>query len=277
MSDLADKPAVITGAASGIGRALAQRLTQEGCRLALIDVDAEGLAETRESVTSNSRPFVVVADIALEADVEAARQAIEDSVGPVDVLCNNAGVGFAGSALEVPDTIWNWMFGVNMLGVLHCVRAFVPSMVERNYGYVMNVASVAGLLAPAGMAAYVASKHAVVGYTESLFHELAAKNANVGVSVACPGMVNTAISHSGRNWPDHLGRRPDDFEARSALALQKRHQRALARSMSAEAAADRIVDGMLRRQFWIFTDEAYDEELAKHSDLTQAPTAPKYM
>lgn len=269
--------AVVTGAASGIGKALSIALAQQGSRLALIDIDAAALQETREELEGKTEVLAIEADVSNGEQVDKAAVQITNELGPVGVLCNNAGVGVAGSAIDTPDSVWQWTFGVNVFGVVNCTRAFVPSMIERNHGHVMNVASVAGLLAPAGMASYVASKHAIVGYTESLLHELQARDSDVAVSVACPGMVDTAISDSERNWPKHHGHLPAIFQSRFARVVKLKHRRALSKSMSPQTAAKAILDGMRHKHFWIFTDDQYKNEIKAHADLSKTPAMPKYL
>jgi short-subunit dehydrogenase len=127
------------------------------------------------------------------------------------------------------------------------------------------------------MAAYVASKHAVVGYSESLLHEMEARNAGVAVSVACPGMVDTRISTSERNWPARFGSLPEALQSRLSRLVQKNHHRALSKAMPASQAAEAIVAGMRKKQFWIFTDDVYAQQIIEHGDVTQTPAAPGYI
>jgi NAD(P)-dependent dehydrogenase (short-subunit alcohol dehydrogenase family) len=280
VNSFSDQVVVVTGAASGIGKALATCFLREGSRVVLADVDGVTLDQTANELASYGRLLAVHCDVSLEQDIENLRDKVYAEYGAVDILCNNAGVGVAGFSWETPANVWDWTLAVNVKGVMHAVRAFVPDMVSRNNGYIVNVASVAAFLAPIGMSAYVASKHAVIGLSETMHHELAVRANEVGISVVCPGMVDTNISESHRYWPTYMGDAPDMFEDRSAQVIRKRHKRALARSKDPLDVADAILDGIRERQFWIFTDDTYHVDIRERvagAVEGEAPVAPKYV
>lgn len=280
MQSFSNQVVVVTGAAGGIGKALAISFLHEGARLVLADVDDAKLQETAAELSTFGSVLSIACDVAQEQQVLRLREAAYKEFGAVDVLCNNAGIGVAGLSWETPASVWDWTIGVNATGVMNGIRAFVPDMVARNCGYVVNVASVAAFLAPIGMSAYVASKHAVIGLSESLHHELAVNADQVGVSVVCPGMVNTDISDSHRNWPAHFGEVPDELETRTAQVVRKMHKRALSRSKDPLDVAQTILDGMRNRKFWIFTDDQYTLDIRDrvHGAIAgEAPVAPKYV
>lgn len=275
-----DQVVVVTGAASGIGKSLAKAFLADGARVVLTDIDKAALDVCVEELGSSGDVLGVAADVSREDDVWSLSEAVEREFGVADVLCNNAGIGVAGLSWEMPANVWDWTLGVNVGGVMNCVRAFVPAMVERNSGHVLNVASVAGLLAPIGMSAYTASKHAVVGLSEVMFHEFAAKGAAVGVSVLCPGMVDTNISDSHLNWPAHLGDPPESFNDRTSQVVRKKHKRALSRSMPPEEAARIALDGISEGRFWIFTDDVYMADIRERfagAVAGQMPVASQYV
>jgi NAD(P)-dependent dehydrogenase (short-subunit alcohol dehydrogenase family) len=203
--------AVVTGAGSGIGLALTRQLLDRGLDVVLADVEEAPLraAATTLAGAHPGRVLAVRTDVSRAEDVDALRDAAVDRFGRVDLLCNNAGVtGAGGPAWELDARDWQWALGVNVGGVAHGIRAFVPGMVERGHGHVLNTASLSGLLAPPFTAPYNATKHAVVALSETLAAELAIVGADVGVSVACPGLVTSAIWEAERNRPAELRHGP---------------------------------------------------------------------
>jgi short-subunit dehydrogenase len=189
------KLVVVTGAAHGIGRATALRLAQLGARLELFDVDAQALEKTSRDARESGAISVVsrTVDVSNAAAVQAAARAVHEYVEAVDVLINNAGVGVVGEVLDTRLEDFEWLLGVNLWGVIHGVRAFVPAMRARGRGgHVINVASAAGYFAAAGLGAYAATKHAVLGLSEALREEL--RPAGIGVTVVCPTVVSTEMA-----------------------------------------------------------------------------------
>lgn len=246
--------AVVTGAASGIGLALARALGARGMTVWMLDVEAAALDAAVATLAAEG--LAVAArrcDVADAADMETAAAEIHRH-SPVDLLINNAGVG--GGLAPVWATApqdWAWVLGVNLGGVVNGVRAFMPAMIARGRGHVLNMASLAGLTAPPFMTPYVASKHAVVALTESLTTELATVGSAVTASVAVPGNVESRIQHSGRNRPALLS--ADDP---MAPAMRERLEAGFAPFraqglIAAETAAARIVDGMTRGDRLIVT------------------------
>ena len=195
LEELRDQVAVVTGGASGIGLAMAERFGQAGMKVVLVDIDADALAREAERLTADG---VTVdpqrVDVSDGAAMEALAAHVHETHGPAWVLCNNAGVGTTGRTWELTENDWRFVLGVNLWGVVHAMRTFVPKMVEANRGHIVNTASMAGLVSVPGMPAYNASKHAVVTISETLRGELQAREDNgVGVSVLCPGFVKTQI------------------------------------------------------------------------------------
>jgi len=258
MRDLTGKVAVVTGAASGIGLAISRRLGADGMQVMMADVEEPALAAAAKDLAAEGIEVAsAVTDVRSAESVEALASATVERFGAVHVICNNAGVAGGGPSWDVPLPVWEWILGVNLFGVVNGIRAFVPHLLAQGEGHVVNTASVAGLLAAPWMAPYNASKHAVVGVSESLYHELAALGSQVGVSVLCPGFVRTQIADANRNWPAALGPppedRPDGGELRATL-------RAVIESgtdpaVIAAAVRDAIVDG----RFWILTHPEFGD------------------
>ncbi|WP_458683504.1 SDR family NAD(P)-dependent oxidoreductase [Prescottella equi] len=195
-----DDVAVVTGAASGIGLALARAFCARGLAVVMSDVRSDRLEAAGEGLRAEGAEVVtVVADVSKGDDVERLAERAVATYGKVDVVCNNAGVAVpAAAAWDGAVEAWHWSLEVGLLGVVHGIRVFVPAMVERGRGHVLNTASVGGLVAVPGLAPYVATKHAVVGLTETLAAELSELAPGVGASVLCPGVVATELAHSSR-------------------------------------------------------------------------------
>lgn len=205
MQEFRGRTAVITGGASGIGLATAERLGREGMNLMLADIEAPVLE--REVARLEAEGVSVagtVTDTADHASVLALAEATAHRFGDVHVLFNNAGVGGGGPMLEPDDLdVWDWTLGVNLLGVVHGIKAFGPAMVAHGEeSHIVNTASMAGLLPTPGLGVYTASKYAVVAISETLAMETS--DTNLSVSVLCPGFVRTGIAESDRNLPEHM-------------------------------------------------------------------------
>ena len=206
MVDLIGKTAVITGAASGIGKALAAKACNEGMKVVLADVEEDTLAKVHDELGRRATKLIsVVVDVSQPQAVdELARRAL-DAFGGVDLLFNNAGVGAGTTVWESTLEDWTWVMGVNLWGVIHGVRAFVPIMLRQNRpAHIVNTASIAGLVRGHHSASYAVTKHAVVALTEQLAVELERIGASIKASVLCPSWVNTRINESDRNRPKSL-------------------------------------------------------------------------
>jgi NAD(P)-dependent dehydrogenase (short-subunit alcohol dehydrogenase family) len=202
--DLAGKTAVITGGASGIGLATARQFASSGVNLVLGDIEEGPLQEAVESLrTSGANVIGLACDVSKEGDVIGLREGAVSEFGTAHIVFNNAGV-VGGPCVGTPKKVWDWVMGVNVDGVINGINAFAPLFLEQNEGHFVNTASLAGLGGVPGTGAYCASKFAVVGISESLFHELSLSGKNVHVSVLCPGFVSTKIYDSQRNMPNDL-------------------------------------------------------------------------
>jgi NAD(P)-dependent dehydrogenase (short-subunit alcohol dehydrogenase family) len=204
MQELRDRVAVVTGGASGIGRGMAVAFASEGMKVVIADIEKPPLdATVAELARSGTEAIGVVCDVSDPVSVDALRDRALDQFGAVHVLCNNAGVAGASIAplWEAPLDEWQWVMGVNVMGVVHGYRSFVPVMIEQKApGHVVNTASMAGLIHGAGI--YGMTKHAVVALSEGLFGQLRGIGLPIGVSVLCPGWVRTNIMESERNRPE---------------------------------------------------------------------------
>jgi len=277
MKDFKDKVAVITGAASGIGRALADRCVQEGMKAVLADVEAEPLATAEASLkASGATVLAVQSDVSQARDVEVLAQKTMEAFGAVHVLCNNAGVGTEAAVWESTLAEWEWIVGVNLWGVVHGVRVFVPLMLAQDAEcHIVNTASMAGLISGPGLGAYKVTKHGVVTLSETLHHELAERGAKVKVSVLSAWIINTRIMESARNRPGDLPptgpRGPASEERWEAL------RRLVPAGMPAAQVADAVFEALRKDRFYILTHpEGKEAVRTRMEDILQErnPTPP---
>jgi len=250
MKELSGKTAVITGGASGIGRATAERLAREGVNLVLADIEAPVLDETVAQLAAGGAQVTgVVTDVSKLDEVEALRDAALARFGAVHLVFNNAGVS-GGSVLGSPPGVWDWVMGVNFSGVVNGVSTFMPLLLEQNEGHLINTASAAGLGGVPGMGPYCASKFAVVGLSESLYHELSLKDTAVHCSVLCPGFVKTRIYDSERNIPADISEWANDMEAQFLGGVAKE---VVSAGIDVDIVADAVYDAIVNESFWILT------------------------
>jgi NAD(P)-dependent dehydrogenase (short-subunit alcohol dehydrogenase family) len=255
MRELKGKVAVVTGAASGIGRALAERFGREGMKVVLADVEAKPLDAAREAVASLGADAIAIpTDVANRWQVDALARRAFEAFGTVHVLCNNAGVVFGGPAWDLSPEDWDWVFGVNFFGVVHGMRAFVPRMIEQGEGHVVNTASLAGLITVPFSAPYCATKHAVVAMSECLHHDLVATGAtNVRVSVVCPSWVKTNIVTSARNRPPTAAPSKAKSLSDAQTSFGGLLQSAVAGGIEPAEVAEQVLSAIVEERFWVLT------------------------
>ena len=270
MRGLRGKVAAVTGAASGLGRAMALAFADQGMAVALADVDAASLGAVEEAVrTKGVAAFAMRVDVSKGDEVEAFAARTERELEGVHLVCNNAGVALTGAAWENTAQDWQWILGVNLWGVVHGVRAFTPRLLARNEGHIVNTASVAGLISPPGIGAYSATKHAVVALSEALHHDLRERGAAVGVSVLCPAYVPTGIAESDRNRPAELGpspKGPKDSMLKKAVNAGR---------LSAADVARAVVDAVQADRFYVLTHPAIKGAIRARLDDVLEERAPR--
>lgn len=247
MRDLKDKAAFITGGASGIGLALGRALAEAGCRVMLADIEERALHDAVQGLQSiGSDIRGVVCDVADPASVDAAAEKTVAAFGKVHILCNNAGVGARSGIDDISLDSWRWVIDVNLMGVVHGVRAFLPHLREHEGGHIVNTASMAGMLSDGGMgfSPYSASKYAVVAISEGLRAEL--QPHGIGVAVLCPGFVRTRIAEAGRNRPARYGVHAASPRTAAVAELVRA-------GIDPKAVADRVLATIRDDEFYVFT------------------------
>jgi NAD(P)-dependent dehydrogenase (short-subunit alcohol dehydrogenase family) len=263
MEDLQGKVAVITGGASGIGRAVADKAAAEGMKIILGDIEEGPLKAAVDDLNSTGAEALgVVTDVSDRASVEALRDAALDRFGAVHLVHNNAGIGLGGPIWEVTEEDWRWILGVNLWGVIHGVATFTPLLLEQGEGHIVNTASIAGLIVAPFLGPYNATKQAVVAISETLFKDLQTVAAPVGVSVLCPGFVQTRIAESDRNRP---GWAPDR-NITGAAEVQGVVQNLVDAGIEPTTVADRVIDAVRTNTFYILTHPELDIAITTRFD-----------
>ncbi len=256
MKDLKDKVAVITGAAAGIGAAMASHFAAEGMRVILVDRDAGGVQDAAHALREKgyvAHPIAI--DVTLEGAVEELADEVYRDFKAVHLLANNAGVlGRVQPSWEQPFENWHWVFDVNFFGVVHGIHYFVPRMLAANEeGYILNTASIAGMLTGPFFAPYNASKHAVIALSECLHHELRAVDSKIEVGVLCPGWVNTGLADFEKKLPDELRKVNEKSSVHPIAEERDRSVRQMvSESVGPEQIAEIVVAAVKQGSFYIY-------------------------
>jgi NAD(P)-dependent dehydrogenase (short-subunit alcohol dehydrogenase family) len=256
---LAGRVAVVTGGASGIGRALGSALDASGCDVVLADIEKVALDDTvHEMRAQGSSAIGVRCDVRSKDDMEALARQADAQFGPVDIVCLNAGVSPSGSVLDTSVETWRWLIDVNLLGVVNGLAAFVPDLVRRKRGHVVITGSLAGLIPTPSLGPYSAVKHALTGLAHVLQTELT--DTGVHVSLVCPGVVQTRIAESERNRPPEF---PGESHADPDLA--RRYRDAVAASTTTPAhVASAVLEALVEDRFLVLPSPEGPSMVAQH-------------
>lgn len=267
MKDFRGKVAVITGGASGIGRAIADRCVNEGIKVVLADVEDIALARAEaELKAAGASVLAVKTDVSKRSDVETLARRAVDAFGQVHLLFNNAGVAAGGTPWEATWNDWEWVVGVDLWGVIHGVKVFTPLMLAQGTEcHIVNTASTAGLIAGSGSAPYATTKHAVVALSECLYLSLQQRNSLVKVSVLCPGLVRTNIANVERNRPEELRNEPAPLSPEMQAGLVA-FKAAMEASMPPVQVADAVFEAIQNEQFYILSHPEWTEVIRLRTD-----------
>lgn len=261
MKDFKGKVAVVTGGASGIGRAMADRFAAAGMKIVLADVEPAALERAAAEIgATGAETLPVRTDVSKAADVEALAQATLDRFGKVHIVCNNAGVAISGPCWTHTIADWEWLLGVNLWGVIHGIRVFTPILLAQGEdGHIVNTGSVAGLMSGPGMGIYNVTKHSVVTLSETLHQELTMMEARVHVSVLCPGFVKTRIFESARNRPSELADTAPPVPG--AIEMEQMGRLLLAGGLEPVVIAERVFDAVASERFYILPHPEFKERV----------------
>jgi NAD(P)-dependent dehydrogenase (short-subunit alcohol dehydrogenase family) len=255
MKNLKGKVAVITGGASGLGRAIADVCVREGMKIVIADIEDRTLQQATSEIQGMGAEVIgVKCDVSKTADVQRLADKTYESFGGCHLLFNNAGVAGGKRAWETTEADWKWEMGVNLWGVIHGIRIFVPRMLASGEeGYVINTASVAGLLTPTMSASYNVTKHGVVALTETLYHDLNEVGAKIHAAVLCPAYVNTGIGESARNRPADLKNAEEKISADQQARYELLKQALLKGKKTAADVAEDVFAAIAEDKFYILT------------------------
>lgn len=254
IDDFSGRVAVVTGAASGIGYALAERAAALGMRLVMADIDGAALATAAATLGENTEVVTWVTDVSRADEVAALADVAYGTYGAVHLLCQNAGIATGGTSWEASEDDWRWVIDVDLWSVIHGHRAFIPRMLEQaDPSHIVNTASMAGLMAGPGMGPYSVAKYGVVAASEVVRAELAAAGASVGISVLCPGFVSTDIGDSARHRQDRYPEHGSETETEEMARRREEVLAALAAGMDPAEVAGHVFGAVADGRFWILT------------------------
>ena len=257
MKDLSGRTAFITGGAQGIGLGIARRLAREGVKLAIVDIDTKALEQARMELERATRVATYELDVRDRDAYAKVADAVEERLGPVSLLFNNAGVASGVPVAKMNYEMWDWVLGVNLQGVVNGIQTFLPRMIQRGAGgHVVNTSSGAGLVATNAGFLYTTSKYAVVGMSESLRKELQVAGTGIGVSVLCPGPVATGIvSRSLLARPGARKEINQEVQAR----LEEVDNHLLEHGVGIDAVGEMVLNGIVNDRPYLFTDRLVED------------------
>lgn len=276
MEDFAGKVAVITGAGSGMGRAYAHRFGREGMQLVLGDVELAALDQVKAELEAEGRQVVTVpTDVSDPKAVENLRDRALEAFGTVHLVINNAGVeGYLdGRIWEASEKDWDWTLGVDLWGVIHGVRLFLPILVAQDEGYMVNTSSMTGVVRASNM--YAIAKHGVRALSETIYGDLKAAGSKVGVSVLCPGIIATRLFLGSRNRPERLRNEAPAPDGGRGQAMREQMHERLSQGMPPEEVADILVQAIREERFYVLTDHEWDDRIKAWEDDIMARRNPE--
>lgn len=279
MNDWRNKVAVVTGGGSGIGEAMAHRFAREGMALIVADIDTAAAGKVAGAIEAGGGVAISTrADVSRQEDLDALAELAWSRFGSADLVCANAGVVPAGRhrpVWEFPLEDWKWAFDVNLMGVVHTIRAFIPRMIKQaTPAHFATTASIAGLVSAPGSSHYSAAKHAAVRVTEALYASLKETGLPIGVTLLCPGVVNTKIYQSERGRPSEL--QPREGTAEETPELQAIADELYRNALSPDAVAEQLFAAIQDGQFYAITSSNYDGAIRDRADAILTRSNPEF-
>jgi len=277
MQDFKGKTAVITGGASGIGRAMGQRFLAAGMQVVLADIEEAALAATVEALSAQGPCIGQRTDVSKADEVQALADRALAEFGAIHIACNNAGVFAGGLLWEQSVADFQWQLDVNVWGVIHGIRSFIPVMqAQGDACHMVNTASMAAVTAMPYSGIYHMTKHAVLALSESLYHELAFHSPNVKLSVLCPEAINTGIADSERNRPANYSRAGDIVSSAEREMVSQALSDSVSAGIGPEVMAQRVYDAIVDERFYILSDEVWRESANVRLDDLRAGRNPTF-
>ncbi len=278
MEELQGKVAVVTGAASGIGLAMATRFAAAGMKVLMADIEDGALDDAAATLLAAGHDVrTEVCDVSDADDMDELGEAVIETFGAVHLVCNNAGVSGGGLLQDISTKDWQWILGVNLWGVIHGVRVFLPKLLEQGEGHIVNTGSVLGLHTAPFTGPYAVSKFGVVSLSEVLFHELSLQGTEVGVSVLCPGWVSTNLHAADRNRPASLQDEPAPLDPDAPTAgLRDVLKGVMEAGMAPADVAELVIDAVQHKRFYILTHDESAEAVRQRADAIVAGADPSF-
>ncbi|MFX0202773.1 MAG: SDR family NAD(P)-dependent oxidoreductase [Candidatus Hodarchaeota archaeon] len=278
MKEFKNKVVVVTGAASGIGKGLASHCVERGMKVVLADIEEAPLQETKQSFQDQGAEVLAIrTDVSKLPDVEVLAEKTIETYGSVDLLFNNAGViGALGLPWESTQSDWQWIIGVNLWGIIHGIKVFVPIMLRQGSDcHIVNTASIAGL-STVPVAAYAMTKHGIIGLTEALYLQLREVNARIGVSVLCPRVIRSRIHESDRNRPAELRNEVESppLTPQQQVTLE-RFLKMLETAMTPEQYAEKVFNAIEEDKFYVFSEDKYRENIQQRMGIILGEGSPE--
>ncbi|HPF16093.1 MAG TPA: SDR family NAD(P)-dependent oxidoreductase [Thermotogota bacterium] len=272
MKNLKNKTAVITGAGSGIGLSIAGQCAEEGMNLVLVDIEEKALNQAFQTLSKKTNAIRIVADVSVEEEVKHFFEAAVFEYGDIHLLFNNAGVGYPGFIWQGRKQDWDWVMGVNLTGITHAIRYFIPKMIAQDCECrIINTCSAAALESGPGNGLYRVSKHAIIALSETLYHELQILKSKVAVSILLPGYVQTNICDAQRNQPDFLTKQnEEENELDAALnhitgIIDSMIREGVKSGTDPEKFADHVIRQIKEDKFYIFSDDMWQDAFEKRT------------
>ena len=277
MIEFENKVAVVTGAASGIGFAMAKIFHQKGMRVVMADIEQQALTSAADSLKDNDRVLAVMTDVSDAKAVDNLADAAYSRFGAVHIVCNNAGVFVFFSSWECSDADYRWLIDVNMMGIANGIRSFVPRMIATGEeGHIVNTASMAAMTTMPFSSVYCMSKAAALSLSECLFKELEVVAPQLGVSVLCPELINTGLASAQRNRPDHYSQQGDLTNTEMSKMTEQAISEGIAGGIEPDVMAERVLQGIKDKKFYLLPQDGWKKAAVIRQDEIRQESNPTF-